>query len=127
MKNKPKIILFDDKCSFCRYCVLLIMNIDREQKIRFISLWSKKGKSLLKKCNIKKQSLVFIENKKCFAKSSAVLQISKNLKFPCKLFYGFVLIPRKIRDFIYNEISKRRHLIMRNKSLHEYPFKNCFC
>jgi predicted DCC family thiol-disulfide oxidoreductase YuxK len=44
-----------------------------------------------------------------YDKSTAVLKISKYLNNGFKLLYFFILIPKFIRDWVYNLIAKNRY------------------
>ncbi len=106
-----KIILFDGECHFCNWNVRFIVKRDPKAIFRFASQQSEIGKELLKKYHIPKNvnSLVLIENNRFYTKSTAALRISKKLRFLWKCVYIFILVPRPIRDFIYQVIAANRY------------------
>jgi len=55
------------------------------------------------------KSVYLIEDKKIYSQSNAILRILKRLSFPWNIGYVFIVIPRPIRDFIYNIIAKNRY------------------
>ena len=70
------------------------------------------GKKILEKYGIKDlkvKSVYLIEDKKIYQKSTAILRILKRIPFPWNIGYVFIVIPRPIRDFIYNIIAKNRY------------------
>lgn len=106
------IVLVDSDCALCNTSVNFILKHGGENKFEFISIFSPEGKKVLNKINLPEnydQSLVLVENGKIFVKSTAVLRIFKKLSGIYPLIYGFIVVPRQIRDFFYMLISKHRH------------------
>ncbi len=54
-------------------------------------------------------SMIFIYKNKAYSKSSAALHILKLLDFPWPLMYAFIIVPKFVRDAVYNFIGKRRY------------------
>ena len=74
----------------------------------FSSLQSDTGKSLLAQYGLPEgylKSVVYIKENKYYTRSSAVLNILKDLGGVWSLFYGFIIVPVFIRDFFYNVIA----------------------
>lgn len=112
-----KIVLFDGDCNFCSRSVQFIIKHEDKDVFRFASLESSIGWDLRKKYSIPKEidSLILIEKKKWWMKSSAALRICKDLKGFWKVFYLLMMIPRPIRNFIYDWIAKRRHAVFQEE------------
>jgi predicted DCC family thiol-disulfide oxidoreductase YuxK len=108
---KRSIILFDGVCNFCESSVQFIIKRDPVGHFQFASLQSETGERLLKQLEVKNhlESLVLIENRRYYKKSTAALKICKNLKGGWKLLYIFRIIPTPIRDFFYDWIAKNRY------------------
>lgn len=109
-----KIILFDGLCNLCNGSVRVIIKRDRLGVFKFASLQSEIGQTLLKQYGIqndKTDTIVYINDVRFFLRSSAVLNILKDLGGIWKLWYGFIIIPKFIRDFVYNAISKSRYKV----------------
>ncbi|MFZ4401798.1 MAG: thiol-disulfide oxidoreductase DCC family protein [Bacteroidales bacterium] len=114
--NDTKIIflLFDGDCTLCNSMIKFIIKNDTHKKFRYIALQSNQGQILLNKFNLSTDifnSLVFIQSDQYYLKSSAVLNVLKELEGIWKLFYVLIILPIPIRDFIYNFISKIRFKI----------------
>lgn len=106
------IILFDGVCNLCNGSVRAIIKLDKKEVFKFASLQSSIGKAILKKYNfntLNSNSIVVIANNNAFNKSTAILIIIKQLGGIWQLLYVFVLIPKPIRDTIYNVIAKHRY------------------
>ena len=108
------IVLFDGVCNLCNGLVLFIIKRDRARKFKFASLQSETGQQRLKEFNRAKnefESFVLIQGDQYFLKSTGVLKMLKELGGFWKLFYVFILIPRPLRDFLYDTIAKSRYKI----------------
>jgi len=107
------VLLFDGVCNFCSSSVQFILKRDKEAKFRFAHLQSDYGKEQLKKYNINEgdplQSMVLIQDGTIYTKSSAAIQIAKQLNCPWPIFYGTIIVPRFIRDPIYDFIGNHRY------------------
>jgi len=110
-KNKS-IILFDGVCNLCNSSVNFIIKHDKKERYLFASLQSDAAKEILLQFDIKKipfQSIILIDEDKIYDKSTAALLISKNLNNGYQLLYGFILIPKFIRDRLYTLIATNRY------------------
>ena len=117
--TESHIILFDGVCNLCIGVVNFIIKRDSEKKFRFAALQSESGHMLLKKYGIFSTdiyTLIYISGEKYLDKSSAALQILKDLGGVWRFFYVFIYIPAPIRDFIYLQITKIRYRIFGKRS-----------
>lgn len=106
-----RIILFDGECNLCDKSVQFIIKRDPNGHFKFASLQSDIGKVLLNKYNAPSDldSFVLIEDNHCYFKSSAALQVCKNLKGAWKLLYFLIVVPKPLRDIFYGMIAKNRY------------------
>jgi len=112
MTNNPAIVLFDGICNFCSSSVLFIINRDREGYFRFAALQTDTGKQIMEEYGVNligKDSIILIENKKVYYRSSAALRISRKLRGAWKLFYAFIIIPPFLRNFFYDLVARNRY------------------
>jgi len=117
IEAKHTIVLFDGDCNFCNSSVNFIIKRDHQKNIRFTPLESLKGKQLQKTYSLpsfKYGSVVLIENNNAYTKSTAVLKISKKLSGLYPLLYVFMIIPKMLRDVLYDLIAKNRHRIKKD-------------
>ena len=113
------IILFDGVCNLCSSSVQFILKRDKKKLFRFASLQSKAGQDYLKKFNLPGDtfnSFVLVEGDKIYTRSTAALKVAKNLK-GWSWLYAFRLVPKFIRDGIYNLIAKNRYLWFGNNDV----------
>ncbi len=115
MENKSTyehIVLFDGVCNFCDSSVQFFIKKERKPILKFASLQSPTGQSLLKKFNLdpaKIDSVVFISGEKVYLKSTAALYLLKRLKGLYPLLFGFIIAPPFIRNAVYDWVAKNRY------------------
>ena len=111
MTQQP-IILFDGICNFCNNSVIFILKRNIKTPIYFTALQSEVGQRLLTEYELpvnEMESIVFIEQGKAYMQSTAALRICRYLRGLWPLCYGFIIVPKFIRDGIYNWIAKNRY------------------
>ena len=106
-----RIILFDGECNFCDKSVQFIIKRDPKGCFKFASLQSDIGKELLVKFNVPSDtdSLILIEDDRCYIQSTAALRICRHLKGAWKLFYPLLLVPKPLRNMCYAMMAKNRY------------------
>ncbi len=110
-QNNP-ILLFDGICNTCNFFVNLVLKYEKNKKIKFASLQSEAGKSLLIQNGFDPNSLetlVFIIDNKALVRSEAFFKIISFLSGPIKGFIVFSILPKFFTDFIYNFVAKNRY------------------
>ncbi|MHB1147189.1 MAG: thiol-disulfide oxidoreductase DCC family protein [Lutibacter sp.] len=112
-ENKS-IILFDGVCNLCNASVNFMIKHDKKAQFLFASFQSDAAKEIMLHFNLKNlnlDSIVLIEGGKIYEKSTAILRITRLLDGGFKLLYFFMVIPKSIRDWLYNAIAKNRYRI----------------
>jgi len=110
--NDKPIILFDGVCNFCNSVVNFIIRHDKKNVFLFCALQSDSGKRLLEQYKInwkQSDSFVVIENRKAWQKSNAALKLYNKLPWYWKWTQFFWVVPKFIRDGVYNFIAKNRY------------------
>jgi len=109
-KTMRAVVLFDGVCNLCNGTIDFIIHWDRDAYFRFASLQSAAGQRLVQGCNeVGGDSVVLLENERCFTRSSAVLRILRILGLPWSLTYGFIIIPSRWRDGVYDWVARHRY------------------
>jgi len=106
------IILFDSTCKLCSNAVRFISKFDSRKRFCFIPLTSEKAVEYLKLYSgnsSEKGTMMLISGEKIFVKSDAVLRILRSLDGLWPVFYIFLIVPRFIRDPVYNIVSEYRY------------------
>jgi len=112
IENTKAIVLFDGVCNFCNTSINFTIKHDTQNYFVFAPLQSEKGKELLRNYNLDKaemNSFVLIENNKAYTKSTASLRLIKHFNRLYPLLYGFIIVPRFVRDAVYDYVSRNRY------------------
>lgn len=108
--RKNKVVFYDGSCGLCNASVQRILD-HRKAIFYFIPLQSEYSKEILgeRDINIEMDTLYYLENKRLYSKSSAIIAISNHLTFGFR-WLGYIgrIIPRFIRDWGYDQVAKRR-------------------
>jgi predicted DCC family thiol-disulfide oxidoreductase YuxK len=111
-EKKHDLILFDGVCNFCNNAINLVISRDKKDHFRFAPLQSVHGEkalSQLKQEDINADSIVLVQGDKLFIKSTAALRISRKMSGAWPLMYGFIIVPRFIRDWVYDYVAANRY------------------
>ncbi len=106
------IVLFDGVCNLCNGAVQFIIRHDKNEKFLFASLQSEIGKKILSSNNLSRDDLktfLLIEDDKVYTKSTAALRVIKQLNGVISILYTFNVIPKFIRDSIYDLVARNRY------------------
>ena len=106
------VVLFDGKCNLCNGSVNFILDRERGSDLRFASLQGEVGAAMLDHEGMDRSELgtmLFVEDGRVYRKSSAVLRITRYLKFPWNLARWCLIVPRPVRDFFYGIVARNRY------------------
>jgi predicted DCC family thiol-disulfide oxidoreductase YuxK len=109
--NRP-LIVFDGVCVLCNRTVDFIIQRDQRKLLRFVQLQSEAGTTIVNTLDIgdaPTASVYLIEGDNTYTKSTAVLRILRLLGGVWSTLYIFALIPRFVRDGIYDFIARHRY------------------
>lgn len=125
MDDHP-IILFDGVCNFCNRAVNFVVKRDKNSIIKFATLQSNFSKKLLetKSFQLEEDSFALIENNKIFFRSTAALKVCRYLKGLWPLIYGLIIVPKFLRDAVYDVIAKNRYNWFGKKDVCMMPTAN---
>ena len=111
MENHP-IVLFDGVCNLCHRTVQFVIAHDSAARFRFAPLQSDAAQRLLREraaVGPLPDSVALIEGGRLYTRSTAALRIARGLRFPWPLLYGLIIVPRPLRDVIYDLIARYRY------------------
>jgi len=106
------VVLFDGVCNLCNETVRFVMPRDPAGYFQFAALGSEPALRLLQNAQFREplpDSVVVVEDGRVFTRSDAALRIARRLTLPWPLLWGFVLIPRVIRDAVYDFVARNRY------------------
>jgi predicted DCC family thiol-disulfide oxidoreductase YuxK len=112
--HKNEVILFDGECNLCNGFVNFVIDRDHKQRFVFTSLQSKAGIKIQNEAGILIEDtdsiILYDPDSNSFKeKSAAIIHILRHFKSPWPLIRVFQLIPRFIRNFIYDSIARNRY------------------
>jgi predicted DCC family thiol-disulfide oxidoreductase YuxK len=112
VNNDKPIVLFDGVCNLCNSVVQFIIKRDKKKQFLFASLQGKTGQEVLKKFNLPSadfDSFIVLEGDKVYTRSTAALHMLKKMSGGWKFLYGFIIVPRFIRNAVYDWIARNRY------------------
>ncbi len=107
------LILFDGVCVFCSRWVRFVLARDRARRFRFTAIQSEVGRALALRYGIDPdapQTNAVILNGRIFFKSDAALTVLGRLP-SLRGLAGLTVVPRALRDPLYDLIAKNRYAI----------------
>ena len=117
LSDGKKILLFDVECILCNRFIQIIIKNDKNKNFVFGSLKGKNSTKLREKLLLpvlipgKNETVYLFNDKKIFQKSSAVLQTVRYMDNLWPSLFLLIIIPKVIRDFIYDLVAKNRYRI----------------
>jgi predicted DCC family thiol-disulfide oxidoreductase YuxK len=110
--GEPPVMVFDGICVFCSRSVAFILRHEQEALIRFVAIQSAEGRSLARTHGVDPDdpdSFLFIENGVAYPKSGGIIALTRYLKAPWSGLAALRLLPRPIRDWLYDRIARNRY------------------
>jgi predicted DCC family thiol-disulfide oxidoreductase YuxK len=111
LSDTEPILLYDGVCALCNGTVKLVLRFDRRGTMKFAPLDSPIARSLLSQHpNLGSvDSIVLVVGDRARVRSTAVLEVFRYLGGAWKLFLVGYLIPREIRDSLYDVVAYWRY------------------
>jgi predicted DCC family thiol-disulfide oxidoreductase YuxK len=106
------LIIFDGVCNYCCSVVNWVIKNDPRGVFRFAPFQSATAEKILEKFNYPADDLdsfVLIEEGRLYTKSEAGLKVQKLLGGIKGLLYAFIIVPRPVRDAVYDFIARNRY------------------
>lgn len=106
------VVLFDGVCNLCEGSVKFLIQRDPEGVFRFAPLQSAVAEELLAGHDIDPtdlDSVVLVEGESVYTKSDAVLRAASHLGGIYRLLPPFGILPRKLRNGVYDFVADRRY------------------
>lgn len=116
--------LYDGVCVLCSGGVRYTLKHERDHAIRFVAIQSREGRALALAHGIDPdtpESFLFIENGRALAKSAGVLALLDHLDGPARLLLAGRLLPKPLRDWLYDRVARNRYRLFGQKTACEMP------
>lgn len=106
------LLIFDGFCNLCNAAVDFVMKHDSEKKIKFVAAQTEHGRRVVESLGIEHtafDSVLFVEDSRIYSGSTAVLRVCRHLPGAWRWLTLLNLIPKPIRDWIYQWIARNRY------------------
>jgi len=107
-----RIILFDGFCRLCSAWANFIIAYDNHRVYRLCSVQSEAGARLLRQFGYPTdtfETMLVVEQGRCYAKSEAFFRVMSGLGWPWRSLGVLRLVPRPLRDWLYDRIALNRY------------------
>ncbi|WP_425037944.1 thiol-disulfide oxidoreductase DCC family protein [Primorskyibacter sp. S187A] len=106
-------VIFDTDCVLCSSWVHFLLRHERDQSMRFVSAWSDEGQSLAAQWGLSADDLddtfLVVANGRALTRSDAGLALLAQLRAPWHWARALRIIPRPLRDWIYDRLARNRY------------------
>ena len=112
ISTTDKVILFDGVCKLCNAWSKFIIKYDREHIFKLCSVQSEEGRKILVHFGFSSEfyeTMLYVEGGQCFQQSDAFFRVMAKLGCPWKVVCIFRILPRSIRNWIYDRIALNRY------------------
>lgn len=109
-----RVLLIDGVCNLCNGIVHFVIDRDPESKFKFAPLQSEFARVQLAALGRSGagdalDTVVLIEDGVYYDKSSAAVRVARELEGPVRFVAWARVLPRAIRDALYDFVAKRRY------------------
>lgn len=115
---KFPVVFYDGDCGFCNRSVQFILDHERLHEVRFCALQSETAQRFFRDKGFPEPDLstfYFWDGNRLSERSSGALRVAAFLKFPYSWMRVGWIVPRFMRDAVYNWIAKRRHKLAKQQ------------
>lgn len=103
-------VIFDGECGVCTSLARFLIKHDKKKRLWFTTNKSESVRNILSNSQVE-HSIFFYQDGNFYKASTAIIKIFSLLPFPYPLLYGFIIIPRPVRDFFYGIVARIRYKI----------------
>lgn len=109
-----KVILFDGVCKLCNAWSNFIIKHDHQHVFKLCSVQSNEGQKILRHFGLSTEvyeSMLVVEGNAVYQQSDAFFQVVARLGYPWKFICVFCMVPKLLRNWIYDRIALNRYLL----------------
>jgi predicted DCC family thiol-disulfide oxidoreductase YuxK len=104
------IVFFDGVCHLCNGFVDALISRDTEHRLKFAPLQGETAQRLLAAADrLELQTVIYCEAGQIYKRSNAILKIAHKMGGIYYLLMVGWLLPKGLRDLLYNFIAKQRY------------------
>jgi predicted DCC family thiol-disulfide oxidoreductase YuxK len=112
-------LLYDGTCGFCAASVRFVLHHERRHELRFAALESDLGAAIRARHPevTGVDSMIWVEpspsGERVLTRSSAALRVARYIGGPWRALTLAYVVPRAIRDAVYDFVARHRHRLVR--------------
>ncbi|MBX3272365.1 MAG: DUF393 domain-containing protein [Sandaracinaceae bacterium] len=113
-------LLFDAECVVCSAWVHFVLKWDARATLRIGAVQSEAGRALLEYAGLDPDdvdTMLLVERGVPWAKSDAFLRACRYFRYPMRLARIAYVLPRFLRDWLYDRVAKNRYTLFGKKEL----------
>jgi len=110
--NGRPVILFDGVCNLCSGWVHFAIARDPAANLRFATIQTAHGQDFLRRRGLptdRFETFYLIDGGRVFEKSTGFLRMLGYLRWPWPLLKAMRIVPRPLRDWLYDRIARNRY------------------
>lgn len=103
------VVFYDGYCKLCERSVGVLKHFDADRRLKFIPIQSIEAAPYLQALQDYPDSVLLYSEGKWYSKSDAVLKTAALAGGKLKLLLVLYILPKFVRDYIYDLIAVRRY------------------
>jgi predicted DCC family thiol-disulfide oxidoreductase YuxK len=112
INSGDKVILFDGVCKLCNAWARFLIKFDKQRVFKLASVQSEEGKAILQWYGLPTdyyKTMLLVEDAAMYKKSEAFICVMWRLPLPWKAVACIWIIPKPLRDWLYDRIALNRY------------------
>lgn len=107
------ILVYDGECGLCNRVVQWVLTHDPDGPMRFASRTGRTGQMILRRLEGMSEvdSVILVHRSGAWIKSTAILELARYVGGGYALLTAGYVIPRRLRDWWYDAVARRRSSI----------------
>ena len=109
-----QIILFDGVCKLCNAWSKFLIKYDKQRVFKLCNVQSDEGKAILLHFGFPTEfyeTMLYVNGGQYYQQSDAFFQVMAKLGYPWKIACVFKIIPKPLRNWLYDRIASNRYRI----------------
>lgn len=106
-------VVFDTRCVLCSGWVQFLLRHEVDDQLRFVGAWSPTGLGLAARYGLDERDLqrtyLVVRDGAGLTRSDAGLALLTHLKVPWRWLRFLRIVPRPIRDAVYDAVARNRY------------------
>lgn len=114
VRLEDRVVLFDGVCRLCSAWARFLIRFDHQGIFKLCAVQSEEGRAILDFYGMPTdyfETMALVEGPTLYTKSTAFFHVMRRLPFPWPLLLVFVVVPRFVRDWIYDHVAINRYKI----------------